>query len=123
MRRAQRGGATVKLATPVSMRTLPSLKPTAENPPVEPVALSKWPTSVSVPSSAMWMSTSCSQIVDSLQDDFGITQIDLPGWLESTGLPGPEARPDGVHLAEEVGVRFVSEMLVPRLLAIRALPQ
>jgi peptidoglycan/LPS O-acetylase OafA/YrhL len=61
------------------------------------------------------------EIVDSLQDDFGITQIDLPGWLESTGLPGPEARPDGVHLAEGLDERFVIEAVAPALADVAGL--
>ena len=64
---------------------------------------------------ARW--TALREIVDSLQDDLGITQIDLPGWLESTGLPGPEARPDGVHLAEGLDGRFVIEAVAPALTA------
>ncbi len=58
------------------------------------------------------------EIVDALQDDFGVAQIDLPGWLESTGLPGPEARPDGVHLADGLDGRFVVEAVAPALAAM-----
>jgi hypothetical protein len=54
-------------------------------------------------------------IVDDLESVFGIAQIDLPGWLETTGLPGPESRPDGVHLAEGLNERFVAEAVVPAL--------
>jgi hypothetical protein len=61
------------------------------------------------------------EIVDALQNDLGITQIDLPGWLDSTGLPGPEARPDGVHLAEGLDERFVLEAVAPALAQVAAL--
>jgi hypothetical protein len=61
------------------------------------------------------------EIVDALEDDLGITQIDLPGWLDSTGLPGPEARPDGVHLADGLDERFVLEAVAPALAQVAAL--
>ncbi len=61
--------------------------------------------------------TALREIVDALQNELDITQIDLPGWLESTALPGPEARPDGVHLAEGLDERFVVEAVAPALAA------
>jgi hypothetical protein len=48
-------------------------------------------------------------IVDSL----GVIEIDLPGFLAANGFDGPDARPDGVHLTEEVRARFVAELVVP----------
>ncbi len=54
-------------------------------------------------------------IVDDLSDDFGVVQIDLPAWLDSTGLAGPEARPDGVHLADGLDERFVADRVAPML--------
>ncbi len=55
-------------------------------------------------------------IIDSLP----VEQIDLPGWLAEQQLTGPEGRPDGVHLAEDVGVRFVETLVAPRLVEIGA---
>ncbi|MDP2292547.1 MAG: acyltransferase family protein [Actinomycetota bacterium] len=66
---------------------------------------------------ARW--TALREIIDSLP----VEQVDLARWLTDSGLDGPAGRPDGVHLAEDVGIRFVSEALVPRLLEIRAVPQ
>ena len=54
-------------------------------------------------------------IVDDLSDDFGVVQIDLPAWLDSTGLTGPEGRPDGVHLADGLDERFVANRVAPML--------
>jgi len=53
-------------------------------------------------------------------DALGVSQIDLPGFLEMIGLDGPEGRPDGVHLTPEVRARFVAEMVVPHVLALTA---
>jgi peptidoglycan/LPS O-acetylase OafA/YrhL len=57
------------------------------------------------------------EIIDSLP----VEQIDLPGWLAEHQLTGPEGRPDGVHLAEDVGVQFVETLVAPRLREIQAL--
>ena len=54
-------------------------------------------------------------IVDGLSEDFDIIQIDLPVWLERIGLPGPDARPDGVHLADGLDARFVVDEVAPTL--------
>ncbi len=54
-------------------------------------------------------------IVNGLSHDLGIAQIDLPGWLETSGLSGPTARPDGVHLADGLNERFVLEQVAPAL--------
>jgi hypothetical protein len=47
----------------------------------------------------------------------GVDDIDLEPWLAAQHLLGPDARPDGVHLAPEVRSRFVSEQVLPELLA------
>jgi peptidoglycan/LPS O-acetylase OafA/YrhL len=47
----------------------------------------------------------------------GVDDIDLQPWLAAQQLLGPDARPDGVHLAPEVRSRFVSEQVLPELLA------
>ena len=49
----------------------------------------------------------------------GVRQIDLPGWLVTEGLEGPDGRPDGVHLAPGLNERFVAEMVVPMLGTVR----
>lgn len=46
-----------------------------------------------------------------------VDEIDLPGWLAAEGLSGPDGRPDGVHLAGPVSLRFAEEVVVPTLLA------
>jgi peptidoglycan/LPS O-acetylase OafA/YrhL len=53
-------------------------------------------------------------------DGLGVAQIDLPGWLSTTGLEGPEGRPDGVHLGPGLDERFVIEAVVPRLRELSA---
>ncbi len=52
-------------------------------------------------------------------DDLGVVQVDLPGWLESNGLDGPDGRPDGIHLTPELNERFVKEVVAPALDDIR----
>jgi peptidoglycan/LPS O-acetylase OafA/YrhL len=54
------------------------------------------------------------QIIDGLSVD----QIDLRSWLTEQGLDGPAGRPDGVHLAPDVNVRFVTELVAPSLVAL-----
>ena len=44
-----------------------------------------------------------------------VEQIDLSGWLAEKGLSGPDGRPDGVHLADEVNTDFVATVVVPKL--------
>ncbi len=51
-------------------------------------------------------------------DDLPVEQIDLHKWLIIHGLNGPEGRPDGVHLAPEVNVRFMTDVVVPKLIAL-----
>lgn len=46
-----------------------------------------------------------------------VTPVDLPGWLAANGFEGPAGRPDGSHLGDEAGERFVDELLGPLLLA------
>lgn len=53
-------------------------------------------------------------VIDSLPVD----QIDLPGWLTAGGLSGPEGRPDGVHLADDVNTDFVATVVVPELVRL-----
>jgi hypothetical protein len=45
-----------------------------------------------------------------------VEQIDLASWLTLQGLEGPGARPDGVHLADDVNTTFVEKVVVPSLL-------
>jgi peptidoglycan/LPS O-acetylase OafA/YrhL len=52
--------------------------------------------------------------------EFGVVQVDLPGWLAAEGLEGPEGRPDGVHLAPGLNERFVAEIIAPTLAAVRS---
>ena len=52
-------------------------------------------------------------IIDSLP----VQQIDLYSWLAATGLDTPEGRPDGVHLSDELGERFLTEAVIPALVA------
>jgi peptidoglycan/LPS O-acetylase OafA/YrhL len=51
--------------------------------------------------------------------ELGVTQVDLPGWLVSEGLNGPDGRPDGVHLAPGLTERFVVEVVAPSLVSLR----
>ena len=48
-------------------------------------------------------------------DALPVEQIDLPTWLVEQGLAGPDGRPDGVHLAEDVNTEFVATVVVPML--------
>ncbi|MGB8861700.1 MAG: SGNH/GDSL hydrolase family protein, partial [Ilumatobacteraceae bacterium] len=57
------------------------------------------------------------QIIDSLP----VEQVDLPGWLASHELTGPNGRPDGVHLTPEANTLFVAEAVVPTVIEARAL--
>jgi peptidoglycan/LPS O-acetylase OafA/YrhL len=58
------------------------------------------------------------QIIDQLP----IQQIDLRSWLTAQGLDGPDGRPDGVHLADDVNQRFVTELVAPALIALTLQP-
>ncbi len=51
----------------------------------------------------------------SVIDELGVEQIDLASWLAAKGLEGPDARPDGVHLAADVNRAFVEDIVVPGL--------
>jgi peptidoglycan/LPS O-acetylase OafA/YrhL len=48
-----------------------------------------------------------------------VGHIDLGAWLAAEGLEGPDGRPDGVHLATAVRQRFVTELVLPEVLAVR----
>ncbi len=52
-------------------------------------------------------------------DRLDVVQVDLPGWLSGQALDGPEGRPDGVHLTDELNVRFVDELVAPTLQWLR----
>jgi hypothetical protein len=54
------------------------------------------------------------QIIDGLP----VEQIDLRSWLTAQGLDGSAGRPDGVHLAPDVNVRFVTEEVAKTLIAL-----
>ncbi len=49
-----------------------------------------------------------------------VEQIDLPGWLAGQGLAGPDGRPDGVHLADDVNTEFVETVVAPTLVRLHA---
>ena len=49
-----------------------------------------------------------------------VSEIDLGGWLTSESLDGPSGRPDGVHLSADAEARFVSEVVIPALMATTA---
>lgn len=51
--------------------------------------------------------------------ELGVVEIDLPGWLITEGMSGPEGRPDGVHLTAELNEQFVVEVVAPTLDALR----
>lgn len=50
-----------------------------------------------------------------------VEQIDLPGWLAEEGLDGPDGRPDGVHLADDVNTEFVATIVAPTLVRLHEL--
>jgi hypothetical protein len=61
------------------------------------------------------------QALRSIITSLHVQQIDLPGWLARQGLTGPEGRPDGVHLADEVNTRFVDSVVAPMLMDVQLL--
>ncbi len=54
------------------------------------------------------------EIIQSLS----VEQIDLPVWLAARGLTGPEGRPDGVHLGDDVNTEFVATLVTPTLVRL-----
>ena len=55
-------------------------------------------------------------------DGLGVPQIDLPGWLSTNHLTGPDGRPDGVHLSTDANERFVNDVVAPRLATLPRRP-
>jgi peptidoglycan/LPS O-acetylase OafA/YrhL len=57
-------------------------------------------------------------IVDELSAELGVVQVDEGEWMEVSGLTGPDARPDGVHLADGLNERLVVERIAPALMEV-----
>jgi hypothetical protein len=54
-------------------------------------------------------------IVDELSAEMGVVQVDEANWMDVSRLTGPDARPDGVHLAEGLNERLVVDRIAPAL--------